>query len=32
MTKENFAKLINAVKNHSEYICNFYILLIGEAI
>lgn len=24
MTKENFSKLINAVKNHSEYICNLY--------
>ena len=24
MTKENFAKLINAVKNHSDYICNLY--------
>ena len=24
MTKENFAKLINAVKNHSDYIYNLY--------
>lgn len=24
MTKENFAKLINAVKNHSDYIWNLY--------
>lgn len=24
MTKENFSELINAVKNHSEYIWNLY--------
>lgn len=24
MTKENFSTLLNAVKNHSNYICNLY--------
>ena len=24
MTKENFSELINAVRNHSEHICNLY--------